>query len=1023
MLCLAEAGSPSGPNSEQCDPTPMIHALGLARHGRHRRITLHVARATLRQGIGGKVGSRRRRRGRTSVVAALVLIAAVMTVVPSSTTAAAASPGSGPATSGGAVVTQVGDLQLALFPCSADPSKRGDYQSYTVPPGTTSLYVEVVGGQGETPDRNETGWGGLGGQVTASLPVKPGETLKMGAGCGGTSAGGRSPYANGGGRGLGRDKTTYFIRSYGIDGGGGGGASAVLDAQGTPLVVAGGGGGSAGGATACYGIAFVPPPPPPPGPAVGAHPSNVGPATNYYTVCIPPLYVAGADGGVGGRPAAAGAVGQGNPSPAARGGCSAAKPGERGRDFDNLGAGGAGGGGGGGYRGGCGGSAAPQTPGIPIFSSAVVGIAGNGGGGGESYVHPKAYSPSFKAADNAGDGYVLVLSGADSARTSTDHYTRRVVSHCIPAGTDRIFVDATGGAGADGTDSQDGAGGGAGRVQAVVGTSPGTQAVVQVGEFGRGNGGWGGGDFDGGQGHGSAGSGGAASVVQMTSAQCGAPTPRIDPSSRHQVVAGGGGGGGEGGAFSTEGGDGGHGGEPPGHGGHGGSEGGGCSGGDGGRGGANDSNRGGDGTTSSTGGDGGGGGGGLRGGGKGHGETDGEDCAGGGGGGGRSAVLGPVFPPVIHTVGPGGERGGNGSVTLLVPFPSVRDEVAVVSGSKQQALPGNDYSEALTAQALNDFGLPIPNRMITFSAPDGYVTFANGSTTSASVTTDSAGKASIAVRALSPPVNTGDFQVTATAATGSDDRPMKAARFALYNKRLPTSLMLTSSTSANVTKPGEPVEFTATVKTAPLDPYNPGSNRVSAFGVPSGPVRFSVDGQMVATAPLANGTAKFGVPSLSRGLHVVEAAYLGDGRVFGPTSSSLAQASALAPVTLGLSSSQPMATIGTALQFTANVQAPRGVTDVPTGAVQFFVDGIQRGDPVRVRSNGSAVSAKVDDLTAGLHTVGAYYMGDSNFLEQIARLPQHIQPGRSQPVSSRPDPCRTLHRWPSRCPLRPLRSP
>ncbi|HUQ62794.1 MAG TPA: Ig-like domain-containing protein [Acidimicrobiales bacterium] len=964
--------------------------------------------------MGGVVAPRR---GRTSVVAVLVLVASMMTVAPRPSVADTVSPDSGPGISGGALVTQVGDLEIAFFPCPADPSKRGDYQTYKVPPGTTSLYVEAVGGQGETPDRNETGWGGLGSQVTASLPVKPGELLKMGAGCGGTSAGGVSPYANGGGRGLGRDKTTYFIRSYGIDGGGGGGASAVLDAQGAPLVVAGGGGGSAGGATACYGIAFVPPPPPPGRAGVAPRPSNVGPATNYYTVCIPPLYVPGADGGVGGKPAGAGAVGQGNPSPAAQGGCSAGRAGQRGHDFDQLGAGGAGGGGGGGYRGGCGGSAAPRTPGIPIFSAAVTGIAGNGGGGGESFVHPKAYAPSFKAADNAGDGYVLVLSGADSARTFTDHYTRRVVSHCIPAGTDRIFVDATGGAGADGESSQDGAGGGAGRVQAVVGTSPGTQTIVQVGEFGRGNGGWGGHDFDGGEGHGEAGSGGAASVVQMTSARCGAPTPRIDPSSRHQVVAGGGGGGGEGGAFSTQGGDGGHGGQPPGHGGHGGSEGGGCSGGDGGRGGANDTNRGGEGTTSSTGGDGGGGGGGLRGGGKGHGESDGESCAGGGGGGGRSAVIGPVFPPVVHTHGPGGEQGGDGSVTLLVPFPSKRDEVAVVSGSKQQAFPGSDYSEALVAQALDDFGLPIPNRVITFSAPDGYVTFANGSTTRTTVTTDGAGKASVAVRALSPPVNTGDFQVTASAATGSDGRPIKAAGFALYNKRLPTSLMLTSSTSANRTNPGQPVEFTATVKTAPLDPYNPDSGHASVFGVPSGPVRFSVDGQVVTTASLANGTGRFRVPSLSPGLHVVEAAYLGDGRIFGPTSSSLAQASALDPVTLGLSSSNPAATTGTPIRFTATVKAPAGVTNVPTGAVQFSVDGIQRGNPVRVASNGSAMSAPVVDLTAGLHTVVAYYLGDSNFLEQVTSLPQHIQAGRIQPVPTRPDRCGTLHRWSTRCPF------
>ncbi|MFH5207209.1 hypothetical protein ACHIPZ_03100 [Antrihabitans sp. NCIMB 15449] len=46
-------------------------------------------------------------------------------------------------------------------------------QKYKVPEGTTSLYIEAVGGEGQTPNPNYAGIGGLGGQVTGGLRVQP----------------------------------------------------------------------------------------------------------------------------------------------------------------------------------------------------------------------------------------------------------------------------------------------------------------------------------------------------------------------------------------------------------------------------------------------------------------------------------------------------------------------------------------------------------------------------------------------------------------------------------------------------------------------------------------------------------------------------------------------------------------------------------------------------------------------------------------------------------------------------------
>ena len=634
------------------------------------------------------------------------------------------------------------------------------------------------------------------------------------------------------------------------------------------------------------------------------------------------------------------------------------------------------------------------------------GIAGNGGGAGSSHVDPKVISADVAAGDNAGNGYVLILSGADSARTFDFGFTREVKSQCIPA-VDRVFVDVEGGAGGDSSqgggprnNSQAGSGGGAGHVQAVVQVHSGTQALVMVGEYGRGNGGWGNGSFDGGEGHGDAGSGGAASVVQFTETRCGERQPAFDEHAEHLIVAGGGGGGAEGGQDSTDGGDGGHGGSPPGNGQNGG---GGVDFGDGGRGGGNDSNRGGEGTTSSTGGDGGGGGGGLPGGAKGHGAPDGGCCAGGGGGGGASGFAGAVVPPVVHTVGAGGEQGGDGHVTLLVPFPARRDEVAVVSGSKQDALPGTPYAGPLVVEALDAFGLPITGREITFTAPDGYVEFADGSTTSTTVTTGADGRASARIASLEPPVHTGEFQVTATAATGSDGAPLKAAKFSLFDRPLPTSLTLSSSSPDDRSNPGEAVTFTATVSTAPLDPYDPQSDQPSRFGVPTGPVQFSVDGTVVTTVPLgADGTAQFTVPGLSEGQHTIGGSYQGDGRVFGPSASNLVQASGLDLVSIDLTSSDASAPIGTTVRFTAAVAPRAATTDDPTGLVQFSIDGAERGDPVPVGADGDAESPDVSDLSAGRHTVGAHYFGDPNFLEAFQTMTQSVTTG-SSPAPARPD--------------------
>jgi hypothetical protein len=117
----------------------------------------------------------------------------------------------------------------------------GGVQTYTVPPGVTSLIVDVYGGQGRL-NTSGQGGGGLGGRVTATISVVGGEVLQINVGGGGGTG-------TGGGFNGGANAGVADCGS--AAGGGGGGMSSILRSPYTfnganALIIAGGGGGSGG---------------------------------------------------------------------------------------------------------------------------------------------------------------------------------------------------------------------------------------------------------------------------------------------------------------------------------------------------------------------------------------------------------------------------------------------------------------------------------------------------------------------------------------------------------------------------------------------------------------------------------------------------------------------------------------------------------------------------------------------------------------------------------------------------------
>ncbi len=117
--------------------------------------------------------------------------------------------------------------------CTITFTYTGDYYSWTVPSGVTSLTFDAQGSRGSGSNNDVTTRGGYGGRVTGTYAVTPGTTLYIYVGGkSGTSAagwnGGGAGYSNGGGGGGATDVRTLvgnFSSRKIVAGGGGGGIS------------------------------------------------------------------------------------------------------------------------------------------------------------------------------------------------------------------------------------------------------------------------------------------------------------------------------------------------------------------------------------------------------------------------------------------------------------------------------------------------------------------------------------------------------------------------------------------------------------------------------------------------------------------------------------------------------------------------------------------------------------------------------------------------------------------------------
>lgn len=186
-----------------------------------------------------------------------------------------------------------------------------------------------------------------------------------------------------------------------------------------------------------------------------------------------------------------------------------------------------------------------------------------------------------------------------------------------------------------------------------------------------------------------------------------------------------------------------------------------------------------------------------------------------------------------------------------------------------------------------------------------------------------------------------------------------------------TSVGLTSSQNPSVF--GQAVTFTATVAvTAP------------GAGTPTGTVTFLDGGNPIAgctNVALQTGQAQCQPASLSVGNHTITVTYSGDGN-FNTANGSLTgnpQVVNKANTTVGLTSSQNPATLGTNISFTATIGVTAPGAGSPSGTVQFLDGGNPIAGCTAVAVAAGQAVCQTTALTAGNHTITAVYSGDGNF--------------------------------------------
>jgi hypothetical protein len=241
--------------------------------------------------------------------------------------------------------------------------------------------------------------------------------------------------------------------------------------------------------------------------------------------------------------------------------------------------------------------------------------------------------------------------------------------------------------------------------------------------------------------------------------------------------------------------------------------------------------------------------------------------------------------------------------------------------------------------------------------PTGTVTFTIDNVAQTPAAMVNGGQASTTVSGLS----VGSHSIT-VAYTGDSNFTGTGTTFNYSVAQAGTTTALTNSGAVFF---GQGVTFTAAVSTT-----------TAGAGTPAGTITFAVDGVNQGGAiNLHNGVATLSLPALAGGAHTISATFNG-GVDFGNSAANTSYTVAADKTTASVVSSAATSVFSQSVTFTATI-ANTSTAAVPTGSVQFQVDGINQGAPVTLNAGTALLIMK--NLAVGPHTITVNYAGNANF--------------------------------------------
>jgi hypothetical protein len=305
---------------------------------------------------------------------------------------------------------------------------------------------------------------------------------------------------------------------------------------------------------------------------------------------------------------------------------------------------------------------------------------------------------------------------------------------------------------------------------------------------------------------------------------------------------------------------------------------------------------------------------------------------------------------------------GDNNVTFAPSNSAPVDETVQLSGSTTTVT--SSQNPSVSGQGVT-FDVSVAPAGLGAGTPTGTVQITvNGA--SLGTETLSGGAASVTDNSL----GAGSYTVTATY---SGDAGFAAGSGGLTQVVTQDATATVLDDSPNPSVQNQTVTFTATVS-----PVAPGG------GSPTGTVTFLNGSTPIGAATLSAGAdgdqASIELSNLDLGDNLITASYAGDSNFIASASATVDQSVQAAPPIVGTStavtSSTSPSVFGQSVSFSATV-TPASGSEVPTGTVQFAVDGTNLGGPVTLDANGEAQSPSISSLAAGGHEVTAAYSGIS----------------------------------------------